>query len=74
MATIGERLAKARVDRNVTQKQLAAHLHISQAALSMIETGELDPEDGTWRLIDGWIKSGGGVTIQAPRGARGNYR
>lgn len=72
--TLGERLAKARVERNVTQKQLAAHFRVQQAAISMLESGELDPSDGLAKLAEDWIKSGRGVTIAAPRGARGNYR
>lgn len=70
---IGEELAKVRVQRNVTQKQIADHFRVSHSMISMVETGELECPEGLATLIRNWIKSGGGVTISAPRGARGNY-
>jgi transcriptional regulator with XRE-family HTH domain len=72
--SLGARLVKARLDRNVTQKQLATYLRLPQSAISMIETGELDPAKETARLITDWILSGKGITINAPRGARGTYK
>lgn len=73
MATIGERLTKARLERNVTQKQLANHFHIPQSTISMIEQNELGASDGVAHMIEEWIKSGAGVETPGVRGARGRY-
>ena len=40
MSTIGERIRLIRKELNMTQEQLAQHLGIGKAALSMIETGK----------------------------------
>jgi phage repressor protein C with HTH and peptisase S24 domain len=40
MSTIGERIRLMRKELNMTQEQLAQHLGIGKAALSMIETGK----------------------------------
>jgi transcriptional regulator with XRE-family HTH domain len=72
--TLGQRLSSARVERNVTQKQLAQHFHVQHSTISMVESGELEPSEGLVKLIKDWIASGKGITMSAPRGARGNYR
>jgi phage repressor protein C with HTH and peptisase S24 domain len=40
MSTVGERIRLMRKELNMTQEQLAQHLGIGKAALSMIETGK----------------------------------
>ena len=42
---IGERLKKARLDKNLTQEQLANKSGFSKDYISMIERGERNPSD-----------------------------
>lgn len=74
MASIGAELTKAMEERGVSAKQLAKHLHVTPASISMVETGELEPSDGLLRMLRGWIADGRGVGTSAPRPMRANYR
>jgi len=75
--SIAHRMAKARVDRGMTQGQLADRLGVKQSMVSMIETGEVtrDADEETERYSEGlekrirsWIDSGAGPTKKSPRG------
>lgn len=66
-----ERMATARKDRGMTQKQLADHLKVKQATVSMLETGELSVDEigeGLTKLIKDWIDSGAGPRKKPARG------
>jgi transcriptional regulator with XRE-family HTH domain len=65
---IGDRMRKARLDRGMTQPQLAKYLRVGQAMLSMIESGEAEASDDLARRISDWIASGKGPQEQAKRG------
>lgn len=73
---LAQRMTKARVDRGMTQGQLADRLGVKQSMVSMIETGEVrdDEEasssysDGLQQRIKSWIDSGAGPTKDSPRG------
>ena len=66
--SLGTDLAAARATRNITQRQLADYLHIKQAAVSMLESGELDVSPDLAARIREWISSGKGIARSAPRG------
>jgi len=51
MGTFGERLAKLRKERGLTQKQLAKHLQISKSTLAMYETNKREPDFETLIFI-----------------------
>lgn len=61
-------MEKARKERGVTQGQLADRLHIKQAMISMIETGEADYGSELAGRIQGWIDSGAGASKKSARG------
>lgn len=67
------RMQKARVDRGMTQAQLAERLRVKQSMVSMIEAGE-EVEDGVKysddlaKRIRTFIDSGAGPTQKSPRG------
>ncbi len=63
-----ERMRKARIDRGMTQRELADYLHVKQAAVSMIESGEDHPDEGLSSRISSWIGSGGAPKTSTPRG------
>jgi len=63
-----QRMAKARLERGVTQAQLAERLHVKQAMISMIEAGEADYSQELAGRIRGWIDSGAGAPKKSPRG------
>lgn len=67
------RMAKARVDRKMTQAQLADRLGVKQAMVSMMEKGEEVPGGDLVKRIKAWLDSGQGARVSAPRGPRGNY-
>ena len=69
-----ERMTKTRIDRKMTQLQLADRLGVKQAMVSMLESGEEPLSDGLASRIKGWIDSGAGPRLKSPRGPRGNYR
>ena len=56
--TIGERMKAVRLERGVTQVQLAAILHIKQGSLSMIESDEFEVGEDLAGRIRAWIDSG----------------
>lgn len=74
MATLGERLRRARLERDVTEAQLAARLGIRQSALSMLESGEMEPGDDLASRAKAWISSGSGAGGPSNKAARGPYR
>lgn len=83
MDALAQQMAKARVDRNMTQGQLAERLGVKQSMISMIETGEVtgDAEDETARYsealgkrIRSWIDSGAGPRKKSPRGPYAKQR
>lgn len=67
--SLAAELARVRKERNVTQGQLAAYLHVKQATVSMFESGELEITPELSARISEWVRSGKGVTNGAPRGA-----
>ncbi|RRD31486.1 XRE family transcriptional regulator [Streptococcus minor] len=46
-----ERLKKLRLEANLTQKQIAEHLKISQPAYAQWETGKLNPKKETIQMF-----------------------
>jgi transcriptional regulator with XRE-family HTH domain len=68
MPSIGRRLRQKRLERNVTQAQVADALGVSQAMLSQLEAGKLPPGDELDGKIRRWLASGG-VPGKAKRGA-----
>jgi len=73
MDELAARMKKARLDRGMTQGQLADKLRIRQSMVSMIEDGE-ELEDGEIYGVDlgkriaAFIESGAGPTTKTPRG------
>jgi transcriptional regulator with XRE-family HTH domain len=65
---LARRLRKARLDRNITQPQLAAMLGCSQEMLSRIEAGDREPGLGLLPKIQKWLASGKGAPTKAPKG------
>lgn len=72
-----QRMKTARLERNMTQIQLADRLGVRQSMVSMIESGEVteDARDATdqyggalAKRIDAWIESGSGPTKKTVRG------
>ena len=61
-------MEKARKDRGVTQGQLAERLHVKQAMVSMIESGEAEYSEELAGRIRGWIDSGAGPLTPPKRG------
>lgn len=66
--SLASQLRKARLERNVTQPQLAAMLGCSHEMISRIESGERDPGLGLLPKIQKWIASGKGAPTPAPKG------
>ncbi len=70
---LGARMKQARIDRGMTQPQLAEVLHVRQSMVSMIESGE-EVDDGVAysdelaKAIKAWIASGAGPKKKSPRG------
>ncbi len=64
----GKRVSDARKNRNMTQGQLANHLGVRQAMVSMLETGEAEPSDELRARVNEWIASGRGPRQKSPRG------
>ncbi len=58
----------------MTEVQLAAKLGIRQSAVSMLEHGELDPDDGLTARLKAWLASGGGAPKGAQKAKRGPYK
>ena len=48
---IGEQLRQLRVERGITQRQLAAQTQLSQQAISSIEVGRMEPSLATLDTI-----------------------
>ena len=67
-------MAQVRMDRKMTQAQLAERLGVKQAMVSMMEEGSEDPGPDLAARIKAWIDSGAGAKTKAPRGPRGNYQ
>lgn len=65
---LAKRMESARKERGVTQGQLADRLHIKQAMVSMIESGEAEYGEELAGRIRGWIDSGAGALKKAARG------
>ena len=67
---------RARLDRKMTQAQLADVLGVKQAMVSMFESGDERGRygDDLVKRIEAWIRSGRGPRLKAPRGPRGPYR
>jgi len=76
---LAARMQKARIDRNMTQGQLAERLRVRQSMVSMIENGE-EVEDGVKysdelaSRIKSWIDSGAGPAKKSPRGPYAKQR
>lgn len=71
---LGERVTRARLERGMTQGQLAERLHVKQASISMLESGELEPTEGLASQLKAWLASGAGPKNPAPRGPREHYK
>lgn len=65
---LASRMNKTRVERKMTQQQLADRLHVKQAMVSMIEAGESVPGDELSTRIKAWIASGAGPRSKSARG------
>lgn len=74
MATLGDRLRRARIERGVTEAELATRLGIRQSAVSMLEAGEMEPSDDLVTRVKAWLASGGGTTKAGRKSGRGPYR
>ena len=66
-------MAHARVERNMTQAQLANRLHVAQSMVAMLENNEdLEDEvrysDKLGQRIKAWIDSGEGAPKKSARG------
>ena len=70
---LGARVTRARLERGVTQAQLAEYLHVKQASISMLESGELEPTDHFQAALEAWLASGSSPRRPAPRGPREHY-
>lgn len=71
-----DRMVRARLDRKMTQAQLADVLGVRQSMVAMFE-GNADaarPSDDFIKRVEAWIASGRGSRIKAPRGPRGSYK
>ena len=68
VSDIGRRLRKARLERNITQTQLASVLGCSQEMIVFIENGQKEPGMVLLPKINKWISSGAGGKGVAPRG------
>lgn len=66
--TLGTRVARARVDRGMTQAQLAERLRVKQSMISMLEADEAEPGDGLRKVIKQWLDSGAGPRAKPSRG------
>ena len=47
MSTMGERIASARISRNLTQKELSTLVNISESTLARFEKGIREPRSST---------------------------
>lgn len=65
-----ERMKRARLERDMTEAQLAQALRVRQSAVSMVESGELEVSQELAKNIEAWIASGKG----APKTKRGPYQ
>lgn len=68
---LSKRMKRARVERDMTQPQLAEVLGIGQPMLSMIEDGDKVPSSELEKRISAWLASGRGPRVKS---ARGPYR
>ena len=67
-SSLAKKMTEARKERGVTQNQLAERLHVKQAMVSMIETGEAEYSEELAGRIRGWIDSGAGPLAKPARG------
>lgn len=65
---LGPKMEKARLERGMTQGQLASKLGVRQAMVSMIEAGEAEYSDELGGRIKTWVESGGGPPTKSARG------
>ena len=70
MKNIGKRIEKTRFERDQTQMQVARHLGVSQAVMSLIIDGRRTPSDELLTKIESWLANDG-IADKAPRGAQG---
>lgn len=67
--SLAQTVRKVRMERGMTQPQLAELLHVTQATISMFESGELDAiTDDLKKRIQAWIDSGRGAPQKSKRG------
>ena len=70
MASIGRKLRTKRLERDVTQAQLAKTLSTQQSMIAMVEEGTAEPGDELLGKMSRWLASGGTVG----RSKRGAYK
>lgn len=68
MSDLPKRMRRARLDRNMTQPQLAEVLGIGQPMVAMIEKGEEEPGGKLAERIGAWLASGRGARMKSARG------
>ena len=68
MSKLGRALRTKRLERDVTQAQVAKALQTQQSMIAMVEEGSADPGDELTSRIKRWISSGT-VPGKAKRGA-----
>jgi transcriptional regulator with XRE-family HTH domain len=68
MSDLPKRMKRARLDREMTQPQLADVLGIGQPMVAMIEDGTEHPSSKLEERISAWIASGRGPRVKSARG------
>jgi transcriptional regulator with XRE-family HTH domain len=48
---LGQRIRRMRIERKLTQKQLASLVYTDHTTISLIETGKVTPSIGTFRML-----------------------
>jgi transcriptional regulator with XRE-family HTH domain len=70
MAHIGRKLRTKRLERDVTQAQLAKALDTEQSMVAMVEAGTAEPGDDLLGRMNRWISSG----TTSTKAKRGPYK
>ena len=65
---LAARVAAARKERGMTEKQLAERMHVRQSMISMFESGEDEVGEELAGRLKQWIDSGAGPSAPAKRG------
>ncbi len=68
MSDLPKRMKRARLDREMTQPQLAEVLGVGQPMVAMIEKGEEEPGGKLAERINAWLASGRGPRVKSARG------